>query len=175
MLDKIRTVNYGDCALTNGPLGTINPLLCCSEKNRIDLVKLLVEKYDADIEYLSWNGKTAIMYSAEEGHVLVTKYLYDKGAQLNVGTKHINNLADAELKELIAKWEANKIQSSPKTNCTCNLNPKGIVQETESNDVAQIRADYLKLKQENDAMKQKYDAMKHKYETIINLLQNYEK
>ena len=171
VLDKMKSVNY----VING---TMNPLIHCCRYNELGLVKLLVERYNADIEHLSQNSTTAIMYSAQCGHVEVTKYLYDKGALLSAGTKHINQYATDEMKQLIAKWEAEKATSAmnqlikdeldrilPDTANSTTAVDVGDKDSGSETILDQMKADYQKLKLENEEMKRNY-------ETILNLLQN---
>ena len=82
LLDQIKSVNYGNQYTTCKGLSAINPLIYCCCNNKFDIVKLLVERYNADIEHLSCNCTTAIMFSAEKDNIEITQYLYEKGAKL---------------------------------------------------------------------------------------------
>ena len=149
ILDKMRSVNYGGLRSSKHRT-TINPLIHCCSFKKFDLVKLLVEKYNADIEHLSYHKTTAIMYSASVDDVLITKYLYDLGARLNTPFQHVKECASKQIKTLIKQWETDKkIQEAV----------------TKLVNVDQIRADHEKLKLENNEMKRNY-------QTILNLLQN---
>lgn len=104
-LDRVNTVNYG-----SSHEYSINPLIYCCYTNKYDLVKLLVEKYNANIDYPSQKNTTAIMYSAQQGNIEITKYLYDKGAKLQIFDKYIYTYATKEIKKLICSWE---LKSNP--------------------------------------------------------------
>ena len=109
VLDRMRSVNYG--TYTSLANRNTNPLIHCCVTNKFDLVKLLVDRYGADIEHPSYSNSTAIMYSAEKGDAVITKYLYDKGARLNTATHDIDNLATDLIKKLFSEWTATKIMA----------------------------------------------------------------
>ena len=177
LLDEMKSINYGKYSKIPpseiSRVSKINPLFFCCYFGNFDLVKLLVERYHADIEHLNKNGCTAIMYSACEGDEMITKYLYDRGARLQTLNYNINDFATNPIKNLIVKWELERKSTKTDTELDCNSiktdnhNRKQDIQETETkmNELAQIKADYLKLQQENDCMKRNY-------QNILNLLQN---
>lgn len=154
LLDKMESVNYGDGTygfLSDSILTEVNPLIYCCKENKIDLVKLLVEKYNANIEYLSYWNTTAIMYSAQGNHKEITKYLYNSGAKLYTDknetrpSKTIDLYATPKIIESIKKWKKlSEMKNSPV-----------ITKYSE--------ADYEKLKRE-------LDDMKHNYENILELV-----
>lgn len=101
LLDEIRSVNYGK--------ELDNPLIYCCHNNRLDMVKLLVEIYGADIEYSFKNDKTAIMYATEKNHLDIVKYLYEKGAKLETRTHIItNDTCRYGIFDIIKTWDTNK-------------------------------------------------------------------
>lgn len=97
LLNKMKSVNYGEYASAPYP-ETINPLLHCCEKNKLDLVKILIEKNGAEIEYLGFFNKTAIQYSDEKFHMDIIKYLYEKGAKYRSPC----------MEQYIKQWDSNK-------------------------------------------------------------------
>jgi len=140
VLDKMQSVNFGD------RIGT-NPLIYCCMEGQFDLVKLLVEKYSADIEYLSSNNTTPIMFSAQNNHQEITKYLYDKGAKLTTELKNVYEFATSDMIELFRKWEIEKT-SQNKNN-----------EVEKQSDYDKMRADYEKLQEEFKNMKESYEKM----------------
>lgn len=78
LLDKMTTVNYGThkyACLDNPKYEDINPLMFCSYEEREDLVKLLVEKYNADIDFSSFCDTTSIMFAARNDDQEIINYL----------------------------------------------------------------------------------------------------
>jgi ankyrin repeat protein len=117
LLDKMNSVNYRDSYVdlsTLNPLivdlSTLNPLIVSCANGKLDIVRLLIEKYNADIEYLSSYGCTPIMYSVTFNHTDVTKYLYDKGAKLNTVHDSVYKYANPSMKKLLDEWESKKQQ-----------------------------------------------------------------
>ena len=136
MLDQMRSVNYGIYSDTGNC--QMNPLLHCCRFHKFDQVKLLVERYGADIEHLSYCDTTAIMYSAENNNVEITKYLYDKGALLETTTRDIAKLASKSIQKWIRKWETDKM----------------IQQQS---DLVKMKSDYQKQTLDMNELKLKYD------------------
>ena len=171
LLDQMKSVNYGKYGWA--PSGhIINPLLYCCCFNKFDLVKLLVERYGADIEHLSYNDTTAIMYSAYKCNVEITRYLYHHGARLSTSTHHINEFARTNsIREFITEWETDKKFTQTETKTMDpqveneSLKQCTVQDAKKPTYLDQIKADLMKLKLENVVMKQKY-------QTIQNLLQN---
>lgn len=54
----------------------------------LELVKLLVEKYDADMNWSDEIGESSIHMAADRGHYKVTKYLADNGS------RHVEDVAE---------------------------------------------------------------------------------
>lgn len=52
--------------------------------------------------------ETAIMVSAAEGRIEITKYLYDRGARLETSTRHVYKRASKKTLKLLMKWENDK-------------------------------------------------------------------
>lgn len=63
-----------------------NPLIRASSLGRLEVVKFLVE-HGANVNCISDNLTTPIMYAFQEGFVDVVKYLYDQGAKIVVGKR----------------------------------------------------------------------------------------
>lgn len=142
-LDNIRSVNVniGDReSLTEG-YSKLNPLLFACSQNNFELVRLLVEKYNANIESLSYNNTTPIMFSAQNGYFKITKYLYDLGAKLYTPQYHIRTFATTTMWEIISIWEEEKQRK-------CDSN-QDLNQD--------LKHSYDKLKSEYDNLQQKYD------------------
>lgn len=137
LLDKIKSVNFGNCALNDS-----NPLMYCCYIGNFDYVQLLVEKYNADIEYKSRWDTTAIMYSVQQRDVRITKYLYKKGAKLYTKTRTIDYYAQPDMIESIKKWEK------------------------------KVEFKYMDLKSKYDQLKQNYDTLEQKYNGILNFMKN---
>ena len=127
LLDNISSVNYGNSHVVcgdynnhndncrfdnyyNTELHDMNPLLYCCYSKKIDLVKLLIEKYNAAIETQSKWGTTAIMFSAQQDDIMTTKYLYEKGAKLIVTDQNIKKYATPNIMFQIKEWENKKCQ-----------------------------------------------------------------
>ena len=141
LLDLMKSVNYGQCYGTTDckNLFTINPLIHCCHIGRFDLVKLLIDKYAADIEHQSYNGMTAIMYSTYSGHREIMQYLYEMGARLETPTQNIINFATGSIKVLIEKWKADKEINNDHNKL--------------KSDFEMMKSDFEKMKSENDLMK----------------------
>lgn len=111
LIDKMKSINYGRYA-ANSNAGDVNPLLHCCLNSKFDHIKLLIEKYEADIDFVSALDRTAIMYCAERGDIEITKYLYDRGAKLLIdiasGESNIYKYAKPEISKMIRKWEDDK-------------------------------------------------------------------
>ena len=181
LLDQMKSVNYGKyTTFSFSQRSEINPLRFCCYRGNFNLVKLLVEKYNADIEHPSGTDMTGIMWSARCGHKEITSYLYDRGARLETSTQHIDEFATDAIKQLIAikeygkkygkKYEVFRVSATEtvKSNCDQTVEDEKLnqyfAQESETlDDLDQIKADYLKLKLENDQLKSNYQA-------ILNLL-----
>lgn len=146
LLDKMKSVNYGEYHdyETIRNYSKINPLIFCCWSGKMDLVKLLVETYKADIELLSYNDTTAIMFAAQSYHPDIVKYLYDKGAKLATKTQNINTFATVNgIKGLIEQWESEK---------------------KKANEMKEKSEKYEKLKSELEKMKSTLDTMKNDIE-----------
>ena len=159
LLDKMKSVNYGDISNPihkSYELHIINPLIYCCRKGDFYLVKVLVERYNADLEHLSWLKKTAIMYSVEYDHVEITKYLYDRGSRLETKECHINKYASSKINKLIIEWQAETQRC---------IDEREEMIEMKLSDYNEMKANYEKLQAENQQMKSTY-------ETILNLVEN---
>ena len=136
LLDQMGSVNYG--IYSTLVKIEINPLIHCCRTGKFDLVRLLVEKYGADIEHMDCNDRTAIIISAQEGHVEITKYLYDLGARRKYKTAQflhrIEYYATREIIDLINKWKHDSIKK--------------------------LKSENQNLKLENDEMKRNYGIIK---------------
>ena len=174
LLDQMESVNYGSYIMGgNTDLFEINPLLHCCVGDMFDLVKLLINQYGADIEYVGSNGMTAIMYSVMIGHLEITTYLYQKGAQLETKTHDIDRYARDSIKPLIKKWKK-EIQIKKDVNKSELESLKLIEHNYEK-----IKSEFEKVKLENDLIKldnerikSENDLMKRNCENILNLIQN---
>lgn len=142
LLDKMKSVNYGTPEYNKN---NINPLIYCSLYNRLDLVKLLVEKYNADIEYtgaatpMSTNKCTAITSAATANNIDIIKYLYFKGANTEGIPRWRTNLWIK-----ISKWD----------------------RKSKSMKFDQLKSDYDNLKLEQNESKNKYDQLQSEYNVI---------
>lgn len=161
LANRMKTINFGDRHYTNyidDPLENVNPLLFCCQRNNFDLVKLFVEKFNADIEYSSSvNTFTPIMYSALVGNTDMTSYLYHKGAKLG----YIRNVAIAPgIITLINNWEtqqqnmSNKQDECEKHNmtnklddCDSDINEKYNILKTEFNN---LKTEFDKIKRNTE-------------------------
>lgn len=139
LLNKMKSVNYGnDCygvnTLSNAE--NINPLIYCCQAGRMDLVKLLVENYGANIDYLIHNDRTAISFSADGTYNFkdITEYLYKKGARVPITCKGMCQRGDSW--DLINKLESDK------------ANKQDVLKEK-----------YEKLKSDFDNLKSLFDVM----------------
>lgn len=107
LLNMMKSVNYGTETWPYADISLYNPLITSCQKNRLDLVKILIEKYSADVNYtLRASDSTAIMYCND--NIDIIKYLYDKGANLATNHKHVNNYIKLETINLIQKWASEK-------------------------------------------------------------------
>jgi len=61
-------------------------LMWASEKGHLALVQLLVDKYRACVNQQSANGESAIFLAVSAGHLEITQYLLQNGADPNVAT-----------------------------------------------------------------------------------------
>lgn len=89
-LGYLETINFGSYSKHETEQSQINPLINAAYLGNLETVKFLVENY-ADIDHLSDNQTTAIMYAFQNGHMDVVKYLYDKGAKIKIGTKKMTD------------------------------------------------------------------------------------
>lgn len=144
LTEKMKSVDYGEYATITidnccKPLyGKCRPLLVCCRYDRLDLVKLLVEKYGCDIEYVDKCDKTAIMYAADSHCIEIVKYLYDRGAKLSTQSKTIEAYWPA-IAKIINTWQERSNHDS---------------MEQEKN---KYEREYNLLKSEYDVVKQKLD------------------
>lgn len=170
LLDKMISVNYGRFYKPNKSCNfeEINPLICCSNNDSLDLVQLLVEKYKADLEYLSYNNTTAIMFAAQAGNEETFKYLYNKGAKLSTEFHHIKEyvcpsgwinkfIISLEAEEAEKKAKKPNSETQKKSN---NEKETDIQNKTNEDNVNSY--DILKLELEN---------MRRSYENALSLLQ----
>lgn len=93
-----------------------NPLIYSAYKGDLQLVQFLVESCGADINYVSDNNTTAIMYAYQRGHVDTVIYLLKKGADTEVThlygeTTKMTNFSDKihfkkyiELMDFLLHW-----------------------------------------------------------------------
>ena len=110
-----------------------NPLIYCSKNGHFELVKLLIDKYNADIEHLSRNNTTAIMFSAQMGHDEITKLLYYKGAKLYTHQHDISQYAESSLRSKIFDWRFDKIKSQHKNQSDTQKNDFTDIQKCQRN------------------------------------------
>ena len=173
LIDQMCSVNYGTIHVTGeyGGLFNINPLIHCCSTGRTELAKLLIDRYRADIEHLSSNDTTAIMYCAQDGYVELTEYLYEKGARLETKTRNIDSFAHPTIKPLINKWRK-EIQDK-------NEKEIRFKKENENSELEKMKSDFEKMKCDFEIMKLDYekiksekDLMKQNCESILNLIQN---
>src|SRR5437899_2646813 len=76
----LETVNFG-----NSHTGeNINPLIYASRHSKWDIIRFLIEETDVDVNYLSENDTTAIMYAAEISAFSIVEYLLENGAFINI-------------------------------------------------------------------------------------------
>lgn len=158
LLGKMETVNYGNYCYNN-KIYVANPLMYCCYLNRFDLVELLIEKHNADINYLSCDDKTAIMFSASAGYENITEYLYKKGAILETSTKHIDGFATESIKKLITKWNKEKQRVIELSN-----------QSKLKNTVDHNQSMMNELKKDYENMKREYDLMKQNLEYLLKVI-----
>lgn len=95
LMDKMDSVNFGH-TLTGSNL---SPLLHYASKDNQDMVKILIEKYKADINHLSENDETAILICACEGYSELMWYLAKKGAN------HITDYPNKYVEDLVWFWQ----------------------------------------------------------------------
>lgn len=149
LLDKMKSVNYGDSCHYgfSDKYEDNNPLFHCCFTNKMDLVKLLVEKYYANMDYISdHSSKTAIIIAAERMNEEIIKYLYSKGAKYPICAE------PSYLGKLIDRWEKEKLLSQQQT-----------IQAIKQDNENELRENYKKIKLE-------LKNMHHAYENILNLL-----
>lgn len=84
----LKTVNFGN----SNNKESANPLIRMSYLGKLDSVKFLIEN-GADINIVSENGTTAIMYAFQNGHIDIVKYLLDKGAATKTEKTKMTNYA----------------------------------------------------------------------------------
>lgn len=136
LADKMKSVNYGG-SFENSTTYENSPLLYCAYSNKLEYVKLLVEKYDADIEYTSKKeDMNAIMVAADyniykKNNIDIVRYLYDKGSRLETSTRNIEEFGTIYWN--IWMWDKEKLNDSEKK--------------------------YIQLKSEYDINKKKLDAL----------------
>lgn len=63
-----------------------NPLITMAWNGKLEAIEFLVENTDVDIEYLSENNTTAIMYAFQNGKTDEVVYLLSKGAKTEIRT-----------------------------------------------------------------------------------------
>lgn len=91
LLDKLKTVNYG---YVNSPVSeSTNPLAYCCSQGKFDMVKILIEKYNASVNSIDCWNKSPMRVCAQNHHIEIALYLYDKGAVEKEITLHIEDLA----------------------------------------------------------------------------------
>lgn len=150
LLNKMKTVNYGVRSYNGGgDLETINPLCLCCKEGYHDRVQLLVEKYNADIEYLA-DDLTPIMYSARAGHLEITSYLYNKGAKLTTKLgKNIRNVTtDSRILKLVGEWECEEAHMN------------------KQKDMEKDMEKYNEMKEKYDKLKSEFEKLKSTLDTI---------
>ena len=76
-------------------LQSINPLIRMCYLGNLSAVQFLVEN-GANIEHLSNNCTTAIMYAFQNGYIPTVCYLLEKGAKIIFGTKRMTDFAAPE-------------------------------------------------------------------------------
>lgn len=135
LLNKMNSVNYGSYSVDN-------PLLFCCARNKLDCVKLLVEKYGANIEHENPEGETAIMYAVDENHLEVVKYLYYKGAKTSTSRYRIDDYS-IYIRKTIQEWDI-AIESQKQSDDMMELKHKLKESETKNN---QLQSDYDMLHQ----------------------------
>ena len=184
LLEQMKSVNYGTSVIAGN---NINPLNHSCWTGNQDLVKLLVERFGANIEYLSANGKTAIMYSSATGHEEITKYLYDLGAKQKTATCNVIDCSTPAIRQLIIKWQDDKRNKQMET-IMQDLNDLQIKHESLKSNYRDLVKDHnIALKDLNDAkiindrlnemVQSKYNdenyGMGQNYFKIINHKNNY--
>lgn len=162
ILNNMTTVNYGNHYLAP-PYDKINPLIyCCFTNKELALVQLLVEKFGADIEHLSCCGTTAIMFAAQSGNEIVTKYLYDKGAKLLQSDQCIYSYASKSMTLLLRKWETEKFSHN---NDNSNKQVNNDTKQSEKQDTN------YELKENYEALKLEIVEMKRSFEKVSKMLE----
>ena len=161
LLDQMASVNYGvtDVIEYCDRFYKINPLIHCCATGKIELVKLLIDRYGANIEYQSPNGTTAIMYSAGNGHVEITKYLFKKGARLETKTQDIDMYPHYKTRPLIEKWKKEIL----------------VEKDQKKTELEKMKTDFDMMKLDNERLKSENDLIKRNCENILNLIQNPKK
>ena len=111
--ELIITNNYSKYVVTNidnflancDAKHTENPLITMSVIGNLDAVIFLVEKLDADVNYLSIDKTTAIMYAFQKGNIDIVVYLLSKGALTKIkGLTWKNKMTDfADQKQI--RWQ----------------------------------------------------------------------
>lgn len=88
-----------------------NPLIYCCFNNKFEIVKLLVEKYKADINCETKYNFTSIMYSTYNNNIEITKYLFDRGTRLETTYKSIYDYTTESMTKIIKGWIKNRDES----------------------------------------------------------------
>lgn len=78
LFESIKTINFGNININSTELE--NPLITMSILNNMPAVKFLVEELGANVNHLSINNTTAIMYAFQVGNAEIVAYLFLKGA-----------------------------------------------------------------------------------------------
>lgn len=91
----IETVNFGNTHSSCKDNPIENPLIKMCNDGNLDAVIFLVEN-GADIETISFNNTTPVMFAFQNGHIDIVKYLLGKGAKTK--TKKIK-VASVECKD----------------------------------------------------------------------------
>ena len=149
LLDKMRSVNYGKERSYN----ELNPLIHCCLNGKFALVRSLVERYGADIEYSVIN-LTPIMFSAKMGYKKITKYLYNRGALID--TDSIISNSTPSIRRLIVKLEMERIVMKQLNDLKIEnekLKSDLVAQSETNKKYDELKLDYQQLKSENDIMK----------------------
>ncbi len=104
-LQYLASVNFGDDMKSN-------PLIRGAYLNNLDAVKFLLDN-GADINYLSYNKTSAIMFAFQQGHVEMVKILYDSGAKIIIGEKQMTSFtpSDDKIKNKILNEVINYLDS----------------------------------------------------------------
>ena len=77
ILNKLKFINYGDSLDGINEYPDINPLISAAQLGNLNMIKILVENYNADINYKSSKGLTAVTIVAHSNCKKITNYLLD--------------------------------------------------------------------------------------------------